>query len=113
VNPDGFDRGIQLFNDEAFFDAHEVWEDVWRETEGSEKKFLRGMIQVAVAFHHHATGNLAGARSVLERSRRTLAESPAHFAGINVRALLASLEDWQKALSSTRSKLPHPKITKT
>ncbi len=37
---------------DAFFEAHEAWEDQWR-IEGDEKErlFLQGLIQVAAALH--------------------------------------------------------------
>ena len=98
MNSDAYRRGIELFNSGAFFDAHEVWEDVWREARGPEKKFLQGLIQVAVAFHHYSTGNLAGASSVLERARKNVADFPAEFGGISVAALRESLASWQEAL---------------
>ena len=37
--------GIRHFNAREFYDAHEVWEDVWRESHGMEKRFLQGLIQ--------------------------------------------------------------------
>ena len=42
-------QGVELFNRAAFFDAHEALEDVWRAAPLAEKKFLQGLIQVAVA----------------------------------------------------------------
>jgi predicted metal-dependent hydrolase len=91
LNVNGYQRGIQLFNERHFFDAHEIWEDVWREADGPEKKFLQGLIQAAVALHHHSTGNLVGACSLLERARKNLAGYPEDFGGIRLSALLASL----------------------
>src|SRR5205807_8005555 len=64
--------GIELFNDSRFFDAHEVLEDVWRETSGPEKSFLQGLVQLAVALHHHSTGNSLGAGSLLTKAHRNL-----------------------------------------
>src|SRR5579863_1708504 len=73
MNAEGYQRGIRLFNAREFYEAHEVWEDVWRESHGLEKKFLQGLIQAAVALHHHSTGNVVGACSLMERSRRNIA----------------------------------------
>ena len=95
----GYHRGIQLFNEQHFYDAHEIWEDVWRETDGPEKKFLQGLIQAAVALHHHSTGNLVGACSLLERARKNLVAYPEDFGGIRVTALLTSLATWRDCLS--------------
>jgi hypothetical protein len=81
MNADGYHRGIRLFNAREFYDAHEVWEDVWRESEGMEKRFLQGLIQAAVAFHHHSTGNVDGTCSLLERACKNLAACPEEFGG--------------------------------
>jgi predicted metal-dependent hydrolase len=110
VTVDGYRRGIQLFNQRHFFDAHEIWEDVWRETSGPEKKFLQGLIQAAVAFHHHATGNVVGACSLMERARKNLLECPEAFRGIHISPLRVSLVDWREALSSGRSHPAFPRL---
>ncbi len=91
-------EGIELFNRAAFFDAHEALEDVWRAAPLAEKKFLQGLIQVAVALHHHGNGNLAGARSVLRRAFRNISLYPEGFGGIHSAGLLHSIAEWQRAL---------------
>jgi hypothetical protein len=110
MNADGYSHGIRLFNAREFYDAHEVWEDVWREATGVEKKFLQGLIQAAVAFHHHSTGNVVGARSLIERGRKNLAAYPENFGGIRLDALLQSLAQWRAALADGASTPEHPRI---
>jgi predicted metal-dependent hydrolase len=112
VNQDGYHRGIRLFNAREFYDAHEVWEDVWRESQGPEKRFLQGLIQVAVAFHHHSTGNVAGACSLLERGSKNLAACPPEFGGIRANALLKSLREWRIALAGSGEPPKHPIIAR-
>src|SRR5260221_7858752 len=92
---EGYQRGIRLFNAREFYDAHEVWEDVWRESHGIEKKFLQGLIQAAVALHHQSTGNVVGACSLVGRARRNLAGCPAEFGGIRVNELIEALAEWR------------------
>ena len=44
--PHGLDpiqEGIRLFNDEYFFEAHEVLEDVWKQEHGEPRLFLQGL----------------------------------------------------------------------
>ncbi len=98
-------HGIELFNRGRFFDAHEVLEDLWRAAPTEQKKFFQGLVQVAVAFHHHSTGNLIGMQSVLDRAARNLAPAPEAFAGIDLKGLLESLSCWQDALDQ-RTPLP-------
>jgi uncharacterized protein len=103
--------GISLFNKGEFFEAHEVLEDVWRTAPDSEKKFLQGLIQVAVALHHHSNGNLVGARSLLERAARNLALYPESFGGVNIAGLLCELSVWRQYLKDGATCVPPlPKI---
>ena len=39
-----FVRGVRLFNQGNFFEAHELWEDKWKKAEGEEKIFYQGII---------------------------------------------------------------------
>ena len=107
VDQEPYLRAIRLFNDGAFFEAHEVWEDVWRASVPPEKQFLQGLIQVAVALHHHGKGNLAGARSLLARGTRNLTGYPEDFGGIPLVQLLESLEQWRDALAEGK---PVPRL---
>jgi uncharacterized protein len=103
-------EGVRLFNGAKFFEAHEALEDVWRAAPDLNKKFVQGLIQVAVALHHHSKGNIVGAKSLLGRAARNLALYPKSFGGINVAALLCELSTWQRYLKDGSSVPPLPKL---
>jgi len=111
VNESLYLAGIKLFNNESFFEAHEVLEDVWRAAPAAHKKFLQGLIQVAVALHHHSRGNLVGAQSLLARASRNLSGYPEEFHGICLSALLGSLAEWRRALAEGNATPAAPKIS--
>jgi uncharacterized protein len=106
-------HGIDLFNRTEFFEAHEALEDVWRAAPAEQKKFLQGVVQVAVAFHHFSTGNPIGMRSVMERAMRNLASCPEDFHGIDVATLLQCLAQWREALDNGQEPPPLPRIEMT
>ena len=110
VDPHRFAEGIKLFNSAEFFEAHEVLEDVWRAAPAAEKKFLQGLIQVAVGLHHHSTGNRVGSRSLLTRARRNLSGYPDELGGIDLKPLMESLARWQEALEDGQPVPPLPRI---
>lgn len=67
------DRGINLFNEQRFFEAHEEWEQEWRlMREGEEKTFFQGLILAAAAFVHYTRRECAGAKELLSRSLSSL-----------------------------------------
>ncbi len=110
VDSELYRRGIKLFNSAAFFEAHEVLEDVWRAAPEPERKFLQGVIQVAVALYHHGNGNLVGARSLLDRASRNLSGYPESFGGIELTRLRHSIAHWQRALAEGTPVPPRPKV---
>lgn len=103
----GYRRGIELFNRGEFFEAHEVLEDVWRAAPHAEKKFLQGLIQIAVGLHHDSTGNRVGARSLLARGGKNLSAYPDAYAGLDVAALRNAVAGCGDALARGES-LPRP-----
>jgi predicted metal-dependent hydrolase len=104
----GYHRGIELFNQAEFFEAHEVLEDVWRAAPQEEKKFLQGLIQIAVGLHHYSTGNKVGARSLLARADNNLAGYDRGLAGLRIAPLRASLAGWIKAMDNGHAPPPLP-----
>jgi len=110
VECDAYFQGVRLLNQGSFFDAHEVLEDVWRDARQPERKFLQGLIQIAVALYHHGNGNLVGARSVLRRAGKNLAGYPENFGGIRLTPLRRSLSRWQRALDDGKSVPAFPKL---
>jgi predicted metal-dependent hydrolase len=42
-----FREGLELFNKGYHWEAHEAWEDVWRENEGEAKLFTQAFVQIA------------------------------------------------------------------
>ena len=103
-------HGIGLFNRAAFFEAHEVLEDVWRASPEPEKKFLQGLIQIAVGLHHYGNGNLVGARSLLARASKNLARYPENFGGIQLTQLLNCIAEWQQSLADNKPAPAFPKL---
>ena len=92
------EEGRDLFNRGCFFEAHDVWEDLWAGVRGAERSFLEGLIHAAVGCYHLNTGNYRGARSQLSLCRDALTPwSPAHRR-IDVGAVLAMVEDYLSRL---------------
>jgi predicted metal-dependent hydrolase len=81
--PDRLHAGIIFFNAGRYFEAHEAWEDMWRETRGPLRFFYQGLVQAAVGLHHLGRGNLNGARAQLTKSLSKLEQYPATFSGID------------------------------
>jgi uncharacterized protein len=111
VNSAPYLRGILLFNKADFFAAHEVLEDVWREAPEPQRKFLQGLIQTAVAFHHYSRNNQIGARSLLKRALHNLEKYPDEFGGLKLLPFRVSIADWLECLDKEATVPPLPTLT--
>ena len=87
-----FKRGIHLFNEEEFFECHEVIEDLWLATSDEYKNLYKGVIQAAVALYHLGRGNMKGARKLYGTSNKYLRKYLPSALGLNVEKLLADMK---------------------
>ena len=84
--------GILFFNQRDFFEAHEVWEDVWTESSGPERRFYQGLIQAAVALHHFRNGNVRGATKLYRTGRAYMEPLDERFYGLDKEAFWQQME---------------------
>ena len=84
---DLFRKGIQLYSRNEFFEAHEVLEELWRPSKGSERLFLQSIIHFAVGFHHIQHGNLVGAERQMRKGLRKLAGYLPEYQGLDTARL--------------------------
>lgn len=87
--------GVRLFQDGRFFEAHEELELAWRATPaGDTRRFLQGLIQLAVSLEHWRRGNPRGARGQWEKARAKLDDLPEEYAGLALGRLRADIAGW-------------------
>lgn len=90
--PQIYELGVQLFNEGDWFEAHEVWEDIWRLASDEKKRFYQGLIQCAVTIEHLRRGNPRGARSVYKSAQTKFTDLPQVYMGIDIHQLLADMK---------------------
>jgi predicted metal-dependent hydrolase len=93
-----FERGLAHFNAREFFEAHEVWEEVWLVEAEPEKTFLQGIIQIAAAFHHYRRGNRDGAETLLAAGIVKISRFPSDHRGLAILDLREEAKSWARAL---------------
>ena len=79
-----FFDGLQAYEEKDFFEAHEMWEELWSEYYLDDKTFIQGLIQLAVSFVHLGNGNLKGAKSLLKKSTDKFSSYSGLHRGINI-----------------------------
>ncbi|HUQ70869.1 MAG TPA: DUF309 domain-containing protein [Planctomycetaceae bacterium] len=81
---DRYLEGIRLFNEEEFFECHDVLEEIWSDCQGEEKSFLQGLIQASVALFHFGNENYGGAKKLYATSLKRLDVYGDEYMGIQL-----------------------------
>jgi hypothetical protein len=81
---DAIRLAVRSFNEEKFWNAHEILEGVWKETRGNEKVVLNGIILVAAAFVHDEKDESSICLSILRRALAKLESWEGLYFGIDI-----------------------------
>jgi len=84
-------EGIDLFNQERFWEAHEVLEEIWHPATGVERDIIQGLILTAAALVHYQKNENAVCVSILGRAMEKLSALD-NFNGLDIKRLKAGIE---------------------
>lgn len=99
-------RGAAHFDRGEYFEAHEAWEEAWRDASGLAVPFFRGLVQAAAACLHASRRNRHGAETLLRKARQHLAGLPPGFRGIDLARVLREVEDYALARDGGDARRP-------
>ena len=89
-------EGIRQFKSMDYFEAHEVWEDLWSDYYLKDRKFIQGLIQLSVSFVHLKNSNMKGAKSLLKKSQEKFVEFEGIHRSINIERLKEGLIELER-----------------
>lgn len=84
IYPREYLLGIEHFNRQEYFEAHEAWEEIWLRSEGEAKLFYQMLIQAAVGLHHYERGNVRGATGMHKNVCEKLSRLPALYMSLDL-----------------------------
>src|ERR1035438_1052006 len=84
-----------LFNQQKFFEAHEVLEHIWlKDKHGPNGAFYKGLIQLAGAFVHLQKDHLRPAAALFKLAQANLEKYPRLHEQLNIAAVLELIAHW-------------------
>jgi len=90
---------FECFNQQLFFEAHEVLEELWLAQRGQPPDlFYKGLIQLAGAFVHVQKKRGQPAIALLKLARANLAQYPAVYQSLDISAIHKIILDWMGGL---------------
>ncbi len=97
--------GCDLFNYGYYWEAHEVWEGLWKASgrTGTTADFLKGLIKLAAAGVKHREGRSEGVRRHAKRAAELFEAvvanvSGANYAGLDLNLLVGTARDLEDHL---------------
>ena len=97
------ERGIALFNSGKFWEAHEAWEEIWKNHPEDGRFFIQGLIQLAAAYHQLGKKVYRGVLIHLKQAQERLKLFPSDFLGIDVSPILQVIDDSLAAIEARPS----------
>jgi hypothetical protein len=92
---------FECFNQQLYFEAHEVLEHLWLEERGRPLElFYKGLIQLAGAFVHLQKSRRAPAVALFNLARRNLEQYPSYCEGLDLKAVLDTINRYVQELSN-------------
>lgn len=90
--------GLRLYYLGRYWDSHEEWEEIWRESRGAERHFYQGLIQLDAALIHTGRGHWGGVANLLARSLGHLEQCPDRLLGMDVSHLREQLRAYRQEI---------------
>jgi uncharacterized protein len=82
-------EGLALVRSGRGFDAHELFEELWRAAAPAERDLYQGLVHVAVATYQDSRANEVGRTRQLDKALRRLAPYAPAYDGVDIDGLLA------------------------
>jgi predicted metal-dependent hydrolase len=80
-------QGIEKFNAGEYYPQHDLFEELWMQTETPVRNLYQAILQVGIAYYQITRGNHRGALKMLLRSVQWLSMLPDVCQGVNIKQL--------------------------
>ena len=91
-------RAVGEFNRQEWFECHETLEELWIGSEGEERDFYQGILQVAVGLLHWRRGNFKGSVLLLASGVEKLKRVRLICQGLDIGDLVAAAVAFRESL---------------
>jgi predicted metal-dependent hydrolase len=92
VRSERFRDGVRLFNEGYHWEAHEAFEDVWRDQESDAKTYVQGFVQMAAAYSFIKLHKAGSAVYLFEKALQKFVEFEHLDGGIALKPLIDSMQ---------------------
>lgn len=102
TNDTRFRDALKIFNNAKWYEAHDLFEELWHENDGLQRITLQGILQIAVAQVHLERGNLNGATILYGEGLGRLKKKGIPHLGLDIKRLCELVEIRLKLLQQEK-----------
>jgi predicted metal-dependent hydrolase len=95
--------GLRLYHRGRYWDSHEEWEEIWRESEGAARHLYQALIQLDAAIIHTQRGHWGGVANLLARGLGHLDHCPDRLLGMDVAHLREQLRAYRREVLALKA----------
>ncbi|MEY4353373.1 MAG: hypothetical protein RLZZ609_1614 [Cyanobacteriota bacterium] len=103
LNDARYQCAVDLFNRQQWYAAHDAFEELWHDAQGSLRPLLQGIIQISVAEYHLECGNLRGSTLLMAEGLNHLDSADPDDVDFNINNLKNAVARRLSALQSGTS----------
>jgi len=96
--PQDFIQGLETFNQGLFYEAHEYFENAWRQTSGKEREFFRAFLHLSGGFFRLTQDRPGAALKFFVHSLKWFSVFPGSFFGYRVTHIRQHLRQLMQAI---------------
>jgi len=100
MRAEDFQQAIELFNNGAFLQCHDYFEELIPFESGKDAEFYHGLMELAAACYHLKQGNVFGARYLLTSAIDLIAPCRPFYLRIDVERLLAQIDHCRRLVAT-------------
>jgi hypothetical protein len=87
-----FGEGLKNFNTGYFWEAHEIWEESWRDQDAEAKEFAQSFVQLASGYSFLKQGKVGSAKYLFEKAVERLRQFEYLECGVEITPLIQQVE---------------------
>jgi predicted metal-dependent hydrolase len=87
-------QGIDLFNCQKYWQAHEAWEIIWRLAANPQRLYYQALIQTAAGLLHYDRHNLYGANLCINNALQKFHHLPNLFMGLLIQEFATEISNF-------------------
>lgn len=106
--PAEFWVAIAKFNQQQFYDCHDILEAIWVDAPEADRRFYQGLLQIAVACYHLGQYNLSGAMILLGEGLSRLQTYQPDYYQVQIDPLIEASANLLEGIQALSQAADHP-----